>query len=104
MTFQLLVMIAILFSRNLTLTTVLMFFIGVCAVGRWTIAYVFLVEFYTTQHIKTLIPVVNASAALPLIFATFFVNTVTPNNALSIELMGIVLTIFSIIGGVLLLP
>ena len=66
-----------------------MFFIGICCVGRWTLAYIYLIEFWPTDIFKTYGPFINASAALPLIFATFSVHTVTDGYAVSLTILAI---------------
>ena len=66
-----------------------MFFIGICCVGRWTLAYIYLIEFWPTDTIKKYAPFVNASAALPLIFATFSVHTVTEGYTVSLVFLAI---------------
>ena len=44
-----------------------LFFIGVCSSARWSVSYVYLMEFLTEKSIKKIGPLVNASAALPFV-------------------------------------
>jgi len=47
MVFQALILALLISSQSLVLTTLLMFFLGLCAVGRYTFAYIYLIEFMT---------------------------------------------------------
>lgn len=48
-----------------------LFVIGVCSSARWTVSYVYLMEFLTELKIKTVGPFVNASAALAFVIGAF---------------------------------
>ena len=67
----------LLFSQSLVFTTVLMFLLGVAANGRWTIAYIYLMEFWMTKMVVRYVPFVNCAAGVPPIIGTLLVSTIT---------------------------
>jgi hypothetical protein len=73
-----------------------MFFIGICCVGRWTLAYIYLIEFWSTESIKKYAPFVNAAAALSTIFATFSIQTVTDGYTVSLTILAIFLNLIGL--------
>lgn len=50
---------------------------GMCAAGRWTIGYIFLTEFLTEKNVLIVAPIINASAALALVFGTVTFQFIT---------------------------
>ena len=67
-------MIAILvmiFTKSYPMMVMALFFVGMCSSARWTVSYVYLMEFLTEDKIKCIGPFVNASAALALIIGAF---------------------------------
>ena len=53
----------------------MMFLLGICAVGRWAIGYIMLLEFYPLKQKKYLGSVTQASGALPLLIGTVLAYT-----------------------------
>ena len=68
---QLAAIILMIFCKSFALMSVALFVIGVCSSARWTVSYVYLMEFLTEPKIKTVGPFVNASAALAFIIGAF---------------------------------
>ena len=63
---QILAVLAMIYTKSYTVMAIALFFVGVCSSARWTVAYVYLMEFLTEANIKCIGPFVNASAALAL--------------------------------------
>lgn len=80
-----------------------LFLIGVCSAGRWTVTYIYLIEFWTERNIKRFGPYVNASAALALIMGAFTFQVLTRNTQY-LEYFAAILTILSGVAGFCLLP
>jgi len=57
-------------KNYLTMATAL-FIMGACSSVRWTVAYVYLMEFLTEANIKLMGPVFNASAAVAFVIGAF---------------------------------
>ena len=53
-----------IYARSYTVMCAAMFIIGLCSSGRWTVTYVYLMEFLTEKNIKGLGPFFNASAGV----------------------------------------
>ena len=77
MILQFAAILLLIFSGSYEVTATGLFFIGVCSVGRWTIGYIYLLEFWTESNIKKYAPFVNASAGLALIIGAFTLQVIT---------------------------
>ena len=80
-----------------------LFINGVCSAGRWTVTYVYLVEFMTEANIKYYVGMVNASAALALICGAFTFQVLTKDTAV-LEYVSVALTVLSGLAGLAFLP
>jgi len=103
MVVQLLAIGGLLLSHSIVLTTALMFVVGMCSVGRWTVAYIYLLEMLTTPKQKALGPFVNASAGLGLISSTFYLTTIS-KNTMPYEFSIFILNLVSVVCGFFYLP
>lgn len=68
---QILALVLIICSQSFAIMLLALFLIGVCAVGRWTITYIYLMEFWTEQSIKRYGAFINTSAAVTLLAGAF---------------------------------
>lgn len=80
-----------------------LFLIGVCCAGRWTVTYIYLIEFWSEENIKRYGPFVNASAAIALIVGAFTFQVLTRQTNY-LEYFAAILTIVSGVMGFCLLP
>lgn len=51
-----------------------------CTSGRWVVTYVYFTEFLTEEKIKRYGPLVNVSAAFPILMAAFSFQFITKNS------------------------
>jgi len=80
MIFQLMAIFLMCVTKNyLTMVTAL-FIMGACSSVRWTVAYVYLMEFLTETNIKCIGPVFNASAAVAFVIGAFTLQFMTKNT------------------------
>ena len=103
MLIQLVALLVMIFAKSYKSMATGLFLIGVCSAGRWTVAYVYLMEFWTEAYIKKYAPFVNASAALALIIGAFTIQVLT-KNTIVLEYLAAVLTVLSGLLGLFLLP
>ncbi len=80
-----------------------LFIIGLCSSARWTVSYVYLMEFLTEPMIKTVGPFVNASAALAFVIGAFVLQTMTKNTAV-IEYIAAATSLYAIVLTAFILP
>jgi hypothetical protein len=80
-----------------------MFVLGCCAVGRWGIGYIYMMEFWSQTKIKTLGPCVNVVAGLSLLMGTIIISSFT-RDTVWIEYAALTLTAFGLLGSLWLLP
>ena len=91
---QILVVTSLAFNHNLYLTYALMFLIGACAVGRWTVGFIMLMEFLPQSHQKMVVPIAQATGAMPLITGTLL--TYFTQNTVYIDVLIVTITIISL--------
>jgi len=70
-------MTCLVVSKSYFQTAVLLFFLGMCAVGRWTITYIYLMEFMTEYHQKVVGPLTQSLAGLVFVFSTLMFDKLT---------------------------
>ena len=100
---QLVALLLIIFAQSFGVMLSGLFLIGVCSAGRWTVTYIYLMEFMTEAGIKKYAAVVNASAALAILIGAFTLQVVT-TNTIAIIYLAAVLNIVSGLMGLFLLP
>ena len=66
-----------IFTRSYEVMAAALFVVGMCSSARWTVSYVYLMEFLTEQNIKVVGPFVNASAALAFLIGAFILQFIT---------------------------
>ena len=66
-----------IFTKIYSVMAVALFIVGMCSSARWTVSYVYLMEFLTEDKIKCIGPFVNASAALAFIIGAFTLQFLT---------------------------
>ena len=71
MLLQLVGLLLIVFAKSYTCMLAGLFINGVCSAGRWTVTYVYLMEFFTEANIKLYVGLINSCAALTLIAGAF---------------------------------
>lgn len=74
---QLVALTLIIVTKSVSIMMMALFLIGGCSVGRWTITYVFLMEFWTEQTIKGYAAFINSVAAVPLLIGAFTCQVLT---------------------------
>ena len=100
MAIQSLAILAMIFAKSFVIMAVALFVVGMCSSARWTVSYVYLMEFLTEDTIKCVGPFVNASAALAFVIAAFTLQVLTKETivleyaALFISTLAVILTIF----------
>ena len=67
---QLAALVTIIYSTSYTVVCCALFMIGACSSGRWTVSYVYLMEFLTEKNIKGIGPFFNASAGISFVVAS----------------------------------
>ena len=80
-----------------------LFVIGLCSSGRWTVTYVYLMEFLTEKNIKGIGPFFNASAGISFVVAALILQFCT-KDAINLIYIGAVESLIAIVLCVLLLP
>lgn len=80
-----------------------LFVVGACSSARWTVSYVYLMEFLTEPKIKSIGPFVNASAALAFLIGAFTLQFLTKETYM-LEYIAGVISIGSTLFTVLFLP
>ena len=103
MIFHLASLLLLIFSRSYEVTATSLFFIGMCSVGRWTVGYIYLLEFWTEMNIKRYGPFVAASSALALVFGAFTLQVIT-SHTIVLEYTAATMTFISIILAFSLMP
>lgn len=103
MLIQLVALLIMIFAKSYESMGSGLFLIGACSAGRWTVSYVYLMEFWTEAYIKKYAPFVNASAALSLIIGAFTIQVLT-KNTIVLEYLAAVLTVLSGLLGFFILP
>jgi len=99
---ELLAVILMIYSRTFEIMAVALFLIGVCSAGRWTVTYIYLMEFWTDNNIKKYGPFVNSSAALALIIGAFMFQFCT-KKTVTLEYLSAIMTVIALIG-ILFIP
>ena len=92
-----------IFTSSYSVMAAALFVVGMCSSARWTIAYVYLMEFLTEEKIKTVGPFVNASAALAFLIGAFILQFITQNAAV-LEYTAAILTIVCVVSTIFFLP
>ena len=100
---QLLALVAMLAAKSYTVMAVALFVIGMCSASRWTVSYVYLMEFLTDAKIKIIGPLVNASAAIAFLVGAFTLQFLT-KNTIVLEYAAVGISIYSSIFCGLFLP
>ena len=103
MTVQFFAILAIIYTDNYGVMAGALFMVGVCSSARWTVSYVYLMEFLTENNIKCIGPMVNASAALAFIIGAFVLQVLTKDTVV-LEYLAAGISAFSILLTVCLLP
>jgi MFS family permease len=96
---HLFIIIGLFLSTNMTFTIVLMFFIGLCAVGRYNVAFLYALEFMTDEKQKKVGPLINACECSALVTGTILAATTKTSDsilytAFGLNLLVILSTIF----------
>ena len=73
-------MLALIYATSYRVAEVALFVLGMCATGRWVVAYVYFSEFLTDDSVKRYGPLVNASAAVSIIMAAFTFQFLTKDS------------------------
>jgi len=77
---------------------------GIAANGRWTIAYIYLMEFWMTKTVVTYVPLVNCVAGIPPIIGTLLVSTITNGQTNPIIYTAIAANVIGLVGVALFVP
>ena len=80
-----------------------LFFIGVCSSARWSVGYVYLMEFLTDSSIKKVGPFDHASAALPFVIGALSLQFWTKNTDV-LEYLAGVIRFISLLSAAFVLP
>jgi len=80
MILQLIAILVMCVAKNYATMAAALFMVGVCSSARWTVSYVYLLEFLTVANIKCIGPFVNASAALAFIIGAFTLQVLTKDT------------------------
>ena len=87
-------------TKDYVTMAIALFLFGVCCQARWTITYLYLMEFLTETHIKCIGPFFNASSGFALLFGAFTLSVLTKDTivleytAASISLLTCLATLF----------
>ena len=98
MAVQSVAIVAMIVAKSYITMAVALFIVGLCSSARWTVSYVYLMEFLTEDTIKCVGPFVNASAALAFVIAAFTLQVLTKETvvleyaALTISTLSVILT------------
>ena len=94
---QLVAMLLLIYSNSFEITAGALFLIGVNCVGRWTVTYIYLTEFWTEESIKKYAAFINASSALSLIIAAFTLQFCT-KKTITLVYTSALMTVIAIFG------
>ena len=100
---QVVIQCALIFSTSFSLTSFLLFAMGLCASGRMQVSYVYLCEFLTETKTKRFGPFINASLLLPQVLASIAFKRIT-HYTMFFELFALILTGFVLIISTCFLP
>ena len=91
---QFISLICMIYTKSYLLMQIALFVLGVCSVGRWTVTYIYLCEFWTEKNIKRFGPFINVSAAITLLVGAFTFQFLT-RNIIYLEYAAVLMTIVS---------
>ena len=73
-------MAVLMFTTSFKVAEWCLFVLGICANGRWVVAYVYFTEFLAEDKTKRYGPIVNSTAALSIIIGAFTFQVVTKDS------------------------
>jgi MFS family permease len=97
------VVLGLMYSKSILLTILLMFWIGVFCVGRWTIGYIMLMEFLPVKYQKVAGPFVSSFGASPSLMVGAGLSYFT-QSTYSIQYMVLVLNVICVFMILLYVP